>query len=323
MENKILITGSSGTIGSALCLTLAAKKKKFIPLDIKPYLWNNKIDNKTIRFDLRKSIDKIKLPFKPNMIIHLAANARVHDLVVNPKLAYDNYLMTHNILEYARLNKIEKFIYASSREVYGESTKPKRKEVDTHVSNIKSPYTASKFGAEALIHAYQECYGLKPVIVRFSNVYGRYDISERVVPLFIYYALKNRDIHIFGKEKKLDFTFIDDAIDGIMKITNRFNKASGHTFNLSKGKSEPLDKVAKLIIKELNSDSKIFYDKIRTGEISSYTGDITLAQNILNYNPKVSLEDGLKESIEWYLDIMKSKRNYNIQRRNLLKRNWA
>ncbi|MEA1979822.1 MAG: NAD-dependent epimerase/dehydratase family protein, partial [candidate division Zixibacteria bacterium] len=205
MENKILITGSSGTIGSALCIKLATQKKKFIPLDIKPFLWDDKIDKKTIRFDLRKSLTKTKLPFKPNMIIHLAANARVHDLVVNPKLALDNYMMTHNILEYARLNKIEKFIYASSREVYGESSKPKRKENDTHISNIKSPYTASKFGAEAMVHAYHECYGIKPVIIRFSNVYGRYDISERVVPLFIYYALRNRDIYIFGKGKKLDF----------------------------------------------------------------------------------------------------------------------
>jgi len=323
MENKILITGSSGTIGSALCIKLTAKKKKFIPLDIKPFLWNDKIDKKTIRFDLRKSLTKTKLPFKPNMIIHLAANARVHDLVVNPKLALDNYMMIHNVLEYARLHKIEKFIYASSREVYGESSKPKRKEIDTHISNIKSPYTASKFGAEALVHAYHECYNIKPVIIRFSNVYGRYDISERVVPLFIYYALRNRDMHIFGKGKKLDFTFIDDAIDGILKITNRFNKAKGHTFNLSKGKSEPLDKVAKLIINELNSDSKIFYDKIRTGEISSYTGDITLANDLLNYNPKVSLEKGIKDSIIWYMDTMKSKRYLNIQKRNLKKRNWA
>ncbi len=324
MKSKILVTGSSGTIGTGLVKQLLKENYSVIPLDIKPSLWDKKIDRKTVCHDLRKPLSKSVIKSKPDIIVHLAANARVHDLVVNPSMALDNYVMTHNVLEYARLNGIKKVIYASSREIYGESkANRKRKEIDSHVQNIKSPYTASKYGGEAMVHAYHECYDIKPVIVRFSNVYGKYDVSERVVPLFLYYALRNRDMNIFGKEKKLDFTYIDDAVDGVCRIIKRFNKAQDHTFNISKGKSEPLYNVAKFAIKYLDSESKIYFDSIRVGEISSYTGDISQASKILNYKPKVSLEAGMKLSIEWYRGVMKERRIYDTQRRNLMKRGWA
>jgi UDP-glucose 4-epimerase len=258
------------------------------------------------------------------MIIHLAAHARVHDLVVRPDMALENYVMTYNVLEYARQKGIKRIIYASSREIYGES-KPNqtRKESDSSVVTIKSPYTASKYGSEALVHAYHECYGIKPVIVRFSNVYGRFDVSERVVPLFIYYALRNRDITIFGKEKKLDFTYTDDAIGGLMAIIRRFDRVSGMTFNLSRGRGERLVNLAQIVVEQLKSESKIKLSTKRIGEISSYVGDISLAKKHLGFKPKVLLKDGLARNIEWYLSVIKNRRIYDYQRRNLLKRGWA
>jgi len=324
MSKNILITGSSGTVGTAVVQQLIKQKYNVIPLDIKHSYWDKKIERKTIFHDLRKPLTTQILKKKPDIIIHLAANARVHDLVVKPQLAHDNHLMTYNLLEYARQNNISNFIFSSSREVYGES-KPgeRRKESSTHVSKIKSPYTASKFGSEALIHSYSECYDINPVIVRLSNVYGRYDVSERVIPLFIYYALRDRDITVFGKEKKLDFTYIDDCADGIVRIVKRFNKASGHTFNISLGRGERLFDLAEMIIKHLNSNSKLSSTTKRVGEISSYTGDISLARKILGYKPKVMLKDGLIGNIEWYIEAMKERRVYECQRRNLMKRGWA
>lgn len=324
MSKTILITGSSGTVGTALTQELIKQKYNIIPLDIKHSYWDKKIECKTIFHDLRKPINKVAFRKKPDMIIHLAANARVHDLVVRPQLAHDNYLMTFNLLEYARLNNISDFVFSSSREVYGESKMgERRKESSTHVTKIKSPYTASKFGSEALIYSYSECYGINPVIVRLSNVYGRYDVSERVIPLFIYYALRDRNISVFGKEKKLDFTYIDDCVDGFIKIVKRFNKASGHTFNLSLGRGERLIDLAQMIVSSLNSRSKLSTTSKRVGEISSYTGDISLARRILGYNPKVLLKDGLIANIEWYINAMKERRVYECQRRNLKKRGWA
>ena len=253
MVKTILLTGSSGTVGTALTQELARRGYDVIPLDIRHSMWDKRIDRKTIFHDLRKPLDKIKLRRRPEMIIHLAANARVHDLVIRPDLARDNYLMTYNLLEYARREKIRKFLFSSSREIYGESKAgERRRESSTKLVNIKSPYTASKFGAEALIHAYHECYGIMPVIARLSNVYGRYDVSERVIPLFIYYAVRNRDLTVFGKEKKMDFTYMDDCVDGLVRIVKRFDGVAGLTFNLSRGVGERIVDLARMIVESVS-----------------------------------------------------------------------
>ena len=324
MSTTVLVTGSSGTVGTAAVQHLMADGFDVIPLDIRHSLWDKKIERKTVVHDLRKPLTKIRLRRIPDVIVHLAANARVHDLVVRPELAHDNHVMTYNLLEYARRRGIKHFLFSSSREVYGES-KPgeRRREDSTHVSRIKSPYTASKFGSEALIHAYHECYGIQPVIVRLSNVYGRFDVSERVIPLFIYYARRNRPIQVFGEEKKLDFTWIDDCADGILRAVKRIRRASGKTFNLSYGKGETLLDLARLIVTHLDSESEISTTSKRVGEISSFTGDISLARKILGYRPKVSLKEGLPRNIDWYLEAIREPRVYATQRRNLALRGWA
>ncbi|MDH3892077.1 MAG: NAD-dependent epimerase/dehydratase family protein [candidate division Zixibacteria bacterium] len=324
MTKHILVTGSSGTVGTALVQALDAKGFAVTPLDIRPSIWDAKINRRTFRCDLRKPLSKLKLKHTPDVIVHLAANARVHDSVLDPKLALDNYLMVYNLLEYARQHSVSRFIYASSREVYGETgTKVKFSESDTHVTKLKSPYSASKFGAEALVHSYHDCYDIKPVITRLSNVYGRYDVSERVIPLFMYYAQRGRELCVFGREKKLDFTYIDDCIDGLIRIIKRFDKVAGRTFNLASGRGERLLDLATMIRDQLASDSNISISSKRVGEISSFIGDISKARKLLGYNPKVSLKQGLAATAEWYVQAMKHRRIYETQRRNLARRGWA
>jgi UDP-glucose 4-epimerase len=321
---RVLVTGSSGTVGTALVKELLQKGYEVIPLDIKHSLWDEKIDRKTVFHDLRKPLDTARLRRKPDMIVHLAAHARVYDLVVRPDLARDNILMIFNVLEYARKAKITRILFSSSREVYGESRKGERRTEDSvRVDKIKSPYTASKFSAESLLHAYHHCFGVRPVIVRLSNVYGRYDVSERVVPLFLYYALRNRKITIFGREKELDFTYIDDCVDGLIRIIERFDRVAGMTFNLSNGVGVKIHELARMIVTHLNSKSRITIGEKRVGEISSFIGDISLARKHLKYSPKVSLDEGLTLSIDWYRKVMKIPRIYQTQRRNLQRRGWA
>ncbi|UCG61846.1 MAG: NAD-dependent epimerase/dehydratase family protein [Candidatus Zixiibacteriota bacterium] len=324
MIKTVMVTGSSGTVGTALVQELMAKKYDVIPLDIRHSYWDPRIERKTVFHDLRRPLDNLKLRKKPDLIVHLASNARVHDLVVDPQKALDNYVMTHNVLEFARMKGIKRFVFASSREVYGESRlHEKRREESTHVTKIKSPYTASKFASEALIHAYDECYGIKPVIVRLSNVYGRFDVSERAVPLFIYYAVRNRDISIFGREKKLDFTYTDDAIDGLVLIVRKFDRVAPNTLNLTAGKAARIIDVARLIIDRVASKSRILLGKKRTGEISTFVADISRARRLLGYRPKVSLEVGIERNIEWYLEAIKTRKVYEAQRRDLMRRGWA
>lgn len=321
---NVLVTGSSGTVGTALCLALQKKNVRVIPLDIRENLWSKELDRRTVRLDLRRAVNQAKLPSRIDMIIHLAANARVHELVMKPQLALDNYLMVQNMLELARIQRIPRLVFSSSREIYGESPRSTpRKERDTAVANTKSPYTASKFGAEALIHAYHNCYDVLPVIVRLSNVYGRYDVSERVIPLFFYYAMRDRDLTVFGKDKRLDFTFIDDCVDGLCRVVSRFDRVGGETFNLSTGRGERLWDLAGGIIQATGASSRVTQGKKRTGEISSFVGDISLARRKLGYKPSVRFSDGLMKSWEWYREAIENPKIAAEQRRSLRRWGWA
>jgi UDP-glucose 4-epimerase len=298
---KILITGSSGTIGTRLGEKLLNLGYEIIGVDWKKNKWHKNLEKRTIHLDLRnKNLVLKKLPKKVDLIIHLAANARVYELVKNPDLARDNMITTYNILEYARINKIKNIIFASSREVYGNTKKAKHKEEDVKIENCESPYSASKISGEALIHSYHKCFGINYVIIRFSNVYGMYDESDRVIPLFIRKAIKNENLVVFGKDKILDFTYIDDAVEGVIKVIKGFNKVKNNTFNIATGKGTKILFVAQLIKKFLNSKSRIIIKQNRPGEVVKYIADISKAKKLLNYEPRTDIIEGIKKTIEWY-----------------------
>jgi len=143
-----------------------------------------------------------------------------------------------------------------------------------------------------------------------------------VVPVFLYYALRDMPIRVFGKEKKLDFTYIDDCIDGLVGIVDRFDRVAGMTFNLSRGVGERLVDLARLIVERLGSNSRISVGDKRVGEISSFVGDLTLARKHLGYRPTRSLKDCIGPSADWYCRAMKDRRAYERQRRNLKRRGW-
>jgi len=297
---KILITGSSGTIGTRLFEQLLEKNYDTIGFDKKPNIWHKKLNKLTIKGNLLSRNDIKKIPTNIDMIIHLAANARVYDLVVDPDLALENIIIAHNILEFAKKNKIKNFIFSSSREVYGNKKNITSKENDIDITRCESPYTASKIADEALIHAYHRCFGIDYIIFRFSNVYGRYDESDRFVPLMIRKMRKNENIDIYGKNKLLDFTYIDDTINGIIKGITKFSKVKNDTFNIASGKADKLITVAKLLKQSLQSKSKIFIKSNRPGEVVQYIANISKAKKILGYKPKTSIREGLKLSIDWY-----------------------
>jgi len=297
--HRIIVTGSSGTIGTALCEELISKGYDVIPVDWKPNKWSNKINKRTLLVDLRDPKSIKKIANDADIIIHLAANARVYNLVVDPQLAKDNFLTTFNMLEFARQHKIPRFLFASSREVYGNAGKLSYQESDSRIENCESPYTASKIAGEALVHAYGRCYDINAVIVRFSNVYGRYDDSDRVIPLFIKKALKNEDLIVFGKDKQLDFTFIDDAIAGVLLCIQKFDVAKGHTFNLATGEGKTIVELAEIICNKLKCTSKMIVENNRIGEVVKYIADISNAKKLLGFNPKIKFDEGIQKAIKW------------------------
>jgi UDP-glucose 4-epimerase len=298
-HRSILLTGSSGTIGTALGKRLLEAGYNVTGVDCRPNRWSNPLDERTTVLNLtdRPALDNVVNDI--DLIIHLAANARVHHLVKNPDLAKENFDTTFNVLELARTTDAD-FIFSSSREVYGNNGKVIHNETDTYVDECESPYTASKIGGEALVKSYESCYGIDTNILRFSNVYGKYDASNRVIPLFIAQAMRGEDITVFGSDKILDFTYIDDCIHGIYSVVNQFNKGAGTTFNIASGHGTSILELAEFIVSETGEDVSINVEETRTGEVGRYVADVSKAQKILNYSPSWTVEEGLAETVDWY-----------------------
>ena len=300
---KILVTGSSGTIGTHLCERLLKEGHEVIGVDWKPNKWNREVDALTINVDLRDKDNILKkCPKNSDVIVHLAANARVYDLVLNPSLARDNFETLFNILEHARKNNIKRFMFASSREVYGNTDRITYSEDEALIKDCESTYTASKIGGEALVCAYQQCYGIDFCIFRYSNVYGMYDGSDRIIPLFIKSCMANEDLTVFGEDKLLDFIYITDAVEGTILLLNKFDIIKNEVYNLGTGDGTSLLELAKLVKAETNSDSQIHIESSRTGEIVRYIADVSKIKAVVEYAPKISIQEGVKRSLVWYQD---------------------
>ena len=191
-------------------------------------------------------------------------------------------------------------MFSSSREVYGNTGHIIHSEDESFVKNCESSYTATKMAGEAMIHAYNQCYGVEYVILRFSNVFGKYDYSDRVVPLFISNALNNEDIYIFGRDKILDFTYIDDTVDGVIRTLDLFEIAHNELYNIATNTGHSIEQVAREIIELTDSESGLFFEPNRPGEVCRFVADISKAKAVLGYRPSNDLQEGIRKTIEWY-----------------------
>ena len=310
---NILITGSSGEIGTNLGLTLLDRGDRVFGVDKRLNTWTDRIP--TLLQDLSQrfhnfvgGIGAANYP-KPDVVVHLAANAKVHELVEDPQRALDNIILTFNVLEYCRANNVP-IIFGSSREVYGDINR-----FDTSRTEIKEPaadfvftestYSASKVAGESLIYSYAQCYNIPYIVFRFSNVYGRYDNDlermERVIPLFIDKISKGEQITIFGREKMLDFTFVDDTVQGLVKGIDALvsGRVTDSTINLACGAGHTLVDMAHFIADELGATIDPIIEPTRPGEMTYYVADISSARELLDFAPTTTLRQGISKAIAW------------------------
>lgn len=297
---KILVTGASGTIGTRLCEILLQEGKDIAGVDRVPNKWLPAVDAITTQVDLLEAEQLLCMPSDVDIIVHLAANARVYELVEHPERAMENLVTTFNTLEFARKNGIKKIIFASSREAYGNIAAESYTEDMVRVENCESPYTASKIAGEALVESYRRCYDIDFVTLRFSNVYGMYDDSVRVVPLFFRLSKAGEPMTVFGKEKCLDFTYIDDTVRGICSVIEKFDDVKNEVYNIAYGDGTTIMHLAERMKELTGSSSAITATESRRGEITKYIANVGKARKALGYEPRIPFEEGILKTVEWY-----------------------
>jgi len=278
---KFILTGHKGLIGSFLL-------KRLMERGDTPLLLIDKREGKDIL-----DIGSNQLIEKADIFIHLASFCKINKTIEDPELAFQNNVMgTFKVLEFCRKNKISKIVFTSSSRV---------------LSKEKNPYTASKFYGEELIKSYSECYGLKYVIIRPSTVYGPFnDKTRRLMDVFIINALKGEELKIFGdNDKTLDFTFIDDFLDGFLIAMNQNND----NFNISFGEEVNISRVADIIISLTGKGTKSFCpaEKAQPQKVKV---DISKIKK-LGYSPKIKIEEGIKKTFDWYKENFKEIENRN------------
>ncbi len=306
---RVLVTGSSGQIGTNLALRLQRDGQDVIGVDVRENSWTGAVP--TVWADLRTAADNIgfggvAIP-DVDAVVHLAAHAKVHQLVRQPHRALENAVMTFNVLELCRRRRLP-LIFSSSREVYGDVHRfDEYPEATADFVYTESTYSASKIAGEAFVYSYARCYGLPYLVFRFSNVYGRYDNDlqrmVRVIPLFTHSLLRGEPITVFGGDTKtLDFTYVDDCVDGVVSGLQALldGKVVNETVNLAFGQGNTLVRVAELIAAELDVQPEISVAPSLVGEVTRYVADVTKARELLAWEPAVPLDEGIARAVSWF-----------------------
>ncbi len=239
---------------------------------------------------------------KPEIIVHLAAQAGVRHSLKNP-WAYEktNYLGTLNIFEVAKRNDIKKVLYASSSSVYGKNTKVPFSESDRTDEPI-SVYGASKKANEVLAHSYNHLYGIETIGMRFFSVYGTYGRPDLALFMFTKSILLGRPIKVYNEGKMTrSFTYVDDIVAGIIGLIEH-DHHSNEIYNLGGAEPVLLNTLIELIEKSLDKKAIIEYLPVPPGDAALSIADTTKAHNVVGFESKTRVEEGVKKFTDWFLE---------------------
>ena len=320
--SKFLITGGAGFIGSNYLHYVVNKypEDEFICLDALTYAGNynnikileDKENFKFVKMDIRDEEDVINL-FKTekfDYVINFAAESHVDNSIKNPNLfAETNIIGTMNLLNAVKImndigEPIKRYHQISTDEVYGDLPldRPDLLFTEKTPLHTSSPYSSSKASADLFVLAYSRTYKLPVTISRCSNNYGPYQFPEKLIPVVISKALNNENIPVYGKgENVRDWIHVHDHNVGVDLIVRKGK--NGEVYNLG-GHSEKSNlEVVKIILKQLGkADDLITYVTDRPGHDLRYAIDSSKAEKELGWNRTYNFEDGIKETINWYVE---------------------
>lgn len=241
-----------------------------------------------------------------DIIVHFAANTGVGPSVENPRAdMLANVVGTFNYLEAARINKVPRFIFASSGAPAGEVDPPIHEELPPHPV---SPYGASKLAGEGYCSAYKRTFDVDTVMLRFGNVYGPGSVHKSsVVAKFIRRAMAGESLEIFGDGTQTrDFIYIDDLIDAVM-LAATVPGIGGEAFQIASSRETTVGEIAKWLVATIEeagvSGIEIINAETRLGDVKRNYSDTTKARVRLGWQPRVALDEGLKKTVDYFLNI--------------------
>ena len=337
-EERYIVTGAAGFIGSALIKRLIKEGKNILGIDYfydDEYvrLKNDRLESINIESKKYKNFweyiscdirDKFKVneifeSFKPTIVINLAAKAGVRYSIENPNLYLDTNICGFNcILEASRSAEVKNFIYASSSSVYGGNTKIPFIE-DYQTDHPLSIYAASKKANELIAHTYSYIYNLPVTGLRFFTVYGPWGRPDMAPFIFAKSIIERKPLKVFNYGNMMrDFTFIDDVVESIYRcckkpasINNRFDTqypessssfAPYKIFNIGNSNPINLKDFIDLLEKEIGIESIRELNPLQAGDVISTYSDSNKLNSWIGYKPSTSLNSGVKFFIKWFIN---------------------
>lgn len=316
-ENKILVTGAAGFIGMFVCKRLLELGYKVVGLDnlndyYDPKLKNYRLsglssfnDFKFVRLDLsdREGIADLFEKEQFSRVIHLAAQAGVRHSIRAPYTYVDSNLVgMMSILEGCRNTSVGHLIYASSSSVYGMNKKIPFSEDDL-VDKPVSLYAATKKANELMAHSYAHLYKIPVTGLRFFTVYGPAGRPDMAPWLFTEAVLNDQPIKVFNHGKMMrDFTYIDDIVEGVVRIQEVIPKGDVPYSIFNIGNSEPIQlaRFISAIEGAVGKEAKIIYLDMQPGDVEQTYADTSRLEESVGYKPQTEIENGIAKFVTWY-----------------------
>ncbi len=311
-RKTVLVTGAGGFIGSHLTeklVDLGAKVKAFVRynsrndwglIDILPSRVKEKIE--VIMGDLRDSETIGSVMKDVDIVFHLGALIAIPYSYIHPREVVETNIMgTLNILNAAKEYRPERIIHTSTSEVYGTAQYVPIDE--KHPLRGQSPYSASKIGADKLVESFHRSYDLPITTLRPFNTYGPRQSARAVIPTIITQVLAQKEILLGSLEPKRDFSYADDIVDGFIKAAES-ERSIGEVINIGSGSEISINDLTNKIISLIGKKVNIVSDPKRVrppkSEVERLIADNSKAKELLSWEPKVSLDEGLRKTIDWF-----------------------
>lgn len=306
---KILITGGAGFIGSAFVGLLVKKGYKVSVIDKLSYagdlerLQEVKGKYKFYKTDIynKKQVEHIFKKESPRILVHFAAQTHVDRSILDSGAFIEtNVIGTQVLLDVSRKYKIQRFIFISTDEIYGEIKKGKFSEDSPF--RPSNPYAASKAAADLLIRSYVRTYNFPAIIIRPCNNYGPWQYPEKLIPLAILKILRNEKVPVYGEGRNVrEWLYVEDCVAGILAILKEGR--TGEAYNLGSGEErENLNVVKKILGILREKEDFIEFVKDRPGHDKRYNLDSRKVFRETGWRPKVSFEQGLRSTVNWCID---------------------